>query len=139
LRHQEVANLDIRGEIALPAGNSWVDHIALSGVQRSCLYLSADGWFHMIRVDVALKLGDFDLDVGLVFQDAQLFPHLSVRQNLLFGRWFAPKAAWTIPFDTWLRRWGSGTCSSASLRAFPVAKGNAWPWAGRCLPRANSC
>ena len=30
--------------------------------------------------------------VGLVvFQDAQLFPHFNVRQNLLFGRWFAPK------------------------------------------------
>lgn len=28
--------------------------------------------------------------VGLVFQDAQLFPHLTVRQNLAFARWFAP-------------------------------------------------
>lgn len=27
--------------------------------------------------------------VGLVFQDAQLFPHLTVAQNLAFGRWFA--------------------------------------------------
>lgn len=28
--------------------------------------------------------------VGLVFQDAQLFPHMTVAQNLAFGRWFAP-------------------------------------------------
>src|SRR6185369_7129888 len=27
--------------------------------------------------------------IGYVFQDARLFPHLSVRQNLLYGRWFS--------------------------------------------------
>ncbi|MBS0521509.1 MAG: molybdenum ABC transporter ATP-binding protein [Proteobacteria bacterium] len=27
--------------------------------------------------------------IGYVFQDSRLFPHLSVRQNLLYGRWFA--------------------------------------------------
>ncbi len=31
--------------------------------------------------------------VGYVFQEGRLFPHLSVRQNLAFGRWFAPRDA----------------------------------------------
>ena len=28
--------------------------------------------------------------VGYVFQEGRLFPHLTVKQNLMFGRWFAP-------------------------------------------------
>jgi molybdate transport system ATP-binding protein len=37
--------------------------------------------------------------VGFVFQDAQLFPHLSVRHNLGYGRWFAPREADQFGFD----------------------------------------
>jgi len=31
--------------------------------------------------------------LGYVFQEGRLFPHLTVRQNLLYGRWFAPAVA----------------------------------------------
>ena len=29
--------------------------------------------------------------LGIIFQDGRLFPHLTVRQNLRYGRWFAPR------------------------------------------------
>lgn len=31
--------------------------------------------------------------IGTVFQEGRLFPHLTVRQNLAYGRWFAPRGA----------------------------------------------
>lgn len=37
--------------------------------------------------------------IGYVFQDARLFPHLTVRQNLLYGHWFAPKGRPGPAFD----------------------------------------
>lgn len=36
--------------------------------------------------------------IGYVFQEARLFPHLTLRQNLRFGQWFNP-AARNAPFD----------------------------------------
>lgn len=37
--------------------------------------------------------------IGYVFQDARLFPHLTVRRNLLYGRWFAGRDAAGPPFE----------------------------------------
>lgn len=37
--------------------------------------------------------------IGYVFQDARLFPHLTVRQNLLYGRFFAPSTDNGPPLD----------------------------------------
>lgn len=38
--------------------------------------------------------------IGYVFQDARLFPHLTVRQNLLFGRWFSHHGGPSEELDT---------------------------------------
>jgi molybdate transport system ATP-binding protein len=46
--------------------------------------------------------------IGLVFQDSHLFPHLSVRHNLLFGRWFAPREARIIDLDPVVETLGIG-------------------------------
>jgi molybdate transport system ATP-binding protein len=46
--------------------------------------------------------------VGLVFQDARLFPHLTVRQNLVFGRWFVARAARHVALDPVVETLGIG-------------------------------
>jgi molybdate transport system ATP-binding protein len=46
--------------------------------------------------------------VGYVFQEGRLFPHLTVRQNLLFGRWFRPPQERKIELETVLDLLGIG-------------------------------
>ncbi|HLH10648.1 MAG TPA: molybdenum ABC transporter ATP-binding protein [Methylovirgula sp.] len=46
--------------------------------------------------------------IGLVFQDSHLFPHLGVKQNLMFGRWFAPRRTRAISFDAVIETLGIG-------------------------------
>lgn len=54
-------------------------------------YISLNG---DVIVDTKLKvfLPKHRRRVGYVFQEGRLFPHLTVRQNLLYGWWFAPAA-----------------------------------------------
>src|SRR5438445_6108622 len=40
--------------------------------------------------ELGVRLPTHRRRIGYVFQEGRLFPHLSVRQNLLYGRWFAP-------------------------------------------------
>jgi molybdate transport system ATP-binding protein len=37
--------------------------------------------------------------IGLVFQETLLFPHMSVKANLTYGRWFTPRNERRIAFD----------------------------------------
>lgn len=55
--------------------------------------------------------------VGYVFQEGRLFPHLTVRQNLTYGRRFAPRGAAGAPFDAVVDMLGIG----ALLARLPMA------------------
>lgn len=46
--------------------------------------------------------------VGLVFQDGQLLPHLDVRRNLIYGRYFTPVADRKVGFDAVVETLGIG-------------------------------
>ncbi|HGG03948.1 MAG TPA: molybdenum ABC transporter ATP-binding protein [Aliiroseovarius sp.] len=47
----------------------------------------------LFDTDAGIWLPPHQRRIGYIFQDARLFPHLSVRQNLTYGRFFTPKAA----------------------------------------------
>ncbi|MGI9332176.1 MAG: molybdenum ABC transporter ATP-binding protein, partial [Gammaproteobacteria bacterium] len=70
---------------------------AVSGLLPACTgRIAIDG---RVLLDTAarVRLPAHRRRIGYVFQDGRLFPHLTVRQNLMFGRRFAPGA----------ERWGS--------------------------------
>lgn len=62
----------------------------------------------LVDTERGIFLPSYRRRVGLVFQDAQLFPHLSVKQNLLFGRWFAPETDRGIAFSRVVETLGIG-------------------------------
>lgn len=43
----------------------------------------------LVDTDRGLFIPKYRRRIGYVFQDSRLFPHLSVRNNLLYGHWFA--------------------------------------------------
>ena len=72
----------------------------------------------VVLLDTALRLSMplHRRRLGYVFQDGRLFPHLTVRQNLAYGGWFAPKPG-TAPFDRVVDMLGLGAVLSRSTGA----------------------
>lgn len=79
------------------AGKSTIIN-AVAGLLRPDQGRIANGDRVLLDTAQRLNVPPQNRSVGYVFQDARLFPHLNVRQNLLYGRWFAPKVK-GVPFD----------------------------------------
>ncbi|OZB20413.1 MAG: molybdenum ABC transporter ATP-binding protein [Rhodobacterales bacterium 34-62-10] len=54
--------------------------------------IAAGSWV-LLDTDKAIRLKPHRRRIGYVFQEGRPFPHLTVRQNLAYGAWFAPKDA----------------------------------------------
>lgn len=76
---------------------------------------------------------------GYVFQEARLFPHLSVRANLFYGRWFAARTARGESFDHIVDLLGIETLLERSPQNFPAARSSASPSAAHFSPRPACC
>jgi molybdate transport system ATP-binding protein len=62
----------------------------------------------LVDTDKRIFVPKYRRRVGYVFQEGRLFPHLTVRQNLLFGRWFTAKRERHIGLDQVLDLLGIG-------------------------------
>ena len=54
--------------------------------------IAAGAWV-LLDTGNGIRLKPHRRRIGYVFQEGRLFPHLTVRQNLAYGAWFAPKDA----------------------------------------------
>ena len=54
--------------------------------------IAANDWV-LLDTDAGIRLRPHRRRLGYIFQEGRLFPHLTVRQNLAYGAWFAPKDA----------------------------------------------
>jgi len=108
IRHQfEPITLDVR----LDLGNGLTALLGPSGAGKTSVLNVLAG---LLRPDVArVTIDDVTIadtargvwmpphqrQIGYVFQDSRLFSHLTVRQNLAFGRWFAASRREGIGLD----------------------------------------
>ena len=93
-------------------------HIQLDGIR---LFDSAQG----------IWVPAHERRIGVVFQDARLLPHLSVRNNLLFGWRRAREKAGADEIDHVIALLGLGLCSRASRARSRAASARAWRWGAR--------
>ena len=80
------------------AGKTTLVNVIAGLVRPKAGFVAVDG---AVLLDTArgIDVPAHERRIGYVFQDARLFPHLTVRQNLLYGQWFAPRDARAASLD----------------------------------------
>ncbi len=66
---------------------------AVAGLLRTEAGRVAVGDWVLFDTDRGAWLPPHRRRLGYIFQEGRLFPHMTVRQNLNYGRWFAPRGA----------------------------------------------
>ncbi|WP_171239813.1 molybdenum ABC transporter ATP-binding protein [Ruegeria sp. HKCCA5491] len=72
------------------AGKTTVVNAVAGLLRPSAGRVAIDDW-ELFDTERGLWLPPHKRRLGYIFQEGRLFPHLTVRQNLFFGRWFAPR------------------------------------------------
>ena len=106
-----IARADFTLEVAFTAGSGITALFGESGAGKSTVLHLVAGLLRPDRGRITVNGAVFTdrnariflpphrRRVGYVFQDALLFPHLTVRQNLLYGRWFIKTEATAASLD----------------------------------------
>ena len=68
----------------------------------------ATGDWTLLDTKAGIRLKPHRRRLGYIFQEGRLFPHLTVRQNLAYGAWFAPKGAQVEDMDRVIEMLGIG-------------------------------
>ena len=77
--------------------------------------------------------------IGYVFQDARLFPHLDVRDNLDYGRRMNRLTGMPRNGGASLSFWISAICWIVVPENYPAASASAWRSDGRCCRSRDCC
>jgi molybdate transport system ATP-binding protein len=75
--------------------------------------------------------------LGYVFQDARLFPHLTVRQNLTYGQRFAPAGG--VGLEAVVEMLGIGALLDGDPARCLGGRSSGWPSGGRCCRTRAFC
>ncbi|MEA2840670.1 MAG: molybdate transport system ATP-binding protein [Methylobacteriaceae bacterium] len=89
------------------SGKTTLIHLIAGLVRPSSGHIEIDGqtlFDSSRKIDVPARRRR----TGVVYQDSLLFPHMSVRQNLLFGHFFTRKSERRVPYNSVIHTLGIG-------------------------------